>query len=126
MFTIQVYRDNDVLTGANIAIMNNLFINGWGLYDALEDLFTDKINPDTWDRAIVIGSVNDIPVCVVFYIKTKETNYHQIMAFCVKQHRRNGYTSKCISLLNPPSHTDHREGIKGSLQFWERVGIKVR
>ena len=130
MFTIQIYRDSDVLTGANIAIMNNLFINGWTLYPTLEKLFTEKQN--IFYYRIAIGSLNDEPICVVIYrdlldnCLTRETNinyFANIQAFCKKEHRRKGYTSQCIIALNPRNDLFVEEGIEGSIEFWNKNGF---
>ena len=131
MFKIKIYKDDDLLLGANIAIMNNLFINGWVLYGTLEGLFSDNFKTKFWDITIVIGELDGIPICVVYNAKIKDTSkiyqpYEEIQAFCKEEHRRKGYTSQCVKVINPHTQADCSEGIKGSLMFWKKHGLTGR
>lgn len=113
MFEVKVYRGATLAAGAALALKHRLYISGWVMSGELISMRDDDNG-----GVISLGFLDDEPVAIVV------DDYYQLMAFCRKSLRGNGYASKCLAELNTDGRVAN-EGIKGSIKFWRMNGIPI-
>lgn len=115
---VRVYQGPTLSQGAAIALRARLYVSGWCLSRTLGEMRDRPRSGDlqygSWQ--VAIAWVDDQPVAVATRF------YNEIMAFTRKSARGAGLGRACVQALD---RTDlvASEGVKGSRDFWSKVGI---
>jgi GNAT superfamily N-acetyltransferase len=118
--TVRHFEGKDLYAGAKLALEHRLYVPGWQLYKEFKGLL--KRVPVDY-AVLAIAFLGDLPVAVAY----RRANSVQI--FCRARHRRKGYGTKLIkhlSTLSPLVNPSLHEGARGSMEFWEACGMRVR
>lgn len=113
MFRVQVYKDDTLATGARIALRSRLYVSGWALAGCYVDMMNDQL-----DGEIALGFLDGEPICAIV------NDFAQVMAFCRKALRGNGYTSRCLQRIDT-SGLIADTGVEGSAKFWQKNSVKL-
>lgn len=104
---------------ASLALTHRLYVNGWLLAGDLRAIVNHDLH-----AYIALAFDDDQPVAIAMVNLEDLT----MMAYCNKNYRRMGYTSRCvkaiISLLPRSCDTPIAGGgIKGSNEFWKKNDV---
>jgi hypothetical protein len=112
-FDVEIFEGDTLDAGVQIALDARLYIPGWCLRGTLLDAIEYHGR-----KKLALGFLDGEAVCLVIY-----TGW-DVMAFCRRALRGNGYASACLQKMNlDREKCSAAEGIKGSLTFWQKQGI---
>jgi GNAT superfamily N-acetyltransferase len=126
---IQMSQTKDQIN-ADIAIKNNLYVEGWGLILQLERIRNGRrkgVVRIHYEKTVLMKDGKyqsyDIPVAVLLIVK-QPCAPKQAMVFVKEEYRRKGIATKMLARFKP-DNLFARTGVKGSHDFWSRMNIKV-
>jgi hypothetical protein len=115
---IKLYKtQRELVEAASMALKNRMYVSGWYLSSVYKHL-REYPNVCVGD-VIAIKFVNELPVAIAV------TECRTIMAFCKREHRKNGFASECVNAIKNDTKGNYTAGlgVDGSFTFWRRCGI---
>ena len=110
---IKVYAGHSLREGLDLALKHRLFVAGWALSYELDDA---RHRPT--GKQVALAFKKNVPICVALL-----AGHSQLMAFCRKQERGNGYASRCVRAIKPTRNSWAGVGLQGTSAFWESLGV---
>jgi hypothetical protein len=114
VFQIKKYFGPSLSEGAQIAIDNKLYVDGW----LLKKLYPKISKIDNGRNMIIIMFRNNQPIALAVRV------LNLIAAFCDEDYRRNGYCKKLVAELSITTEDYSGRGIFASPMFYRSVGVE--
>jgi hypothetical protein len=115
---IKIYEDETLDEGINLALGHRLYVSGWALSYELTRARQQHPWPVTAGKKLAIMFKDKNPICLAFL-----ASHSQLLAFCKKSERGQGYASACVKAIKPSRNSWAGEGVIGTVNFWKRLGV---
>lgn len=107
---------------AKVALRGHLFVSGWALSGCLQAI---KKREHNYRIAIAEEESKIVGVAIrMGYDEKLEDWYPTIMTYVIPAFRGRKIGSKLIKSVRPRKYDFAESGIKGSKEFWKKIGVK--